>query len=459
MMEETIFDFIKNQNAEPPSEEQEFFHAAKNIELPSDEYGLTDLGEFGKTIGKGVIEGVSKLGRMMGPIPGRESTEEQLEKQTENLNKLAPTEEGYFESSIRRGLKEAPSMLAFPGSKIATLPRSIAAGFLGEGAKELGLPEWAQSAAELTAYVGPDVMSKLLTSGKNKDIIQFAKQMGMNDEEITPLIQSEFKQKWLTKLSPKRGKTQESLTDTKKALDRSYSKLQEAPQAGLEISELENGKLINGIKEKLSTMPREVQEKIGADLEDLIGNKITGKSLMNFWKDINANLSGSTKELSTLKEPIKSALKTISPELAQDFEMVNSLYSRFYPLAARLKPTLTSDIISAAETIGILGGGAMGVMYGDYSTLLTMFGEKGAKKIAQQMLINPRFQQLAEKTVIAVEQNKYGLVKKLVEDLKQEISKVNPEYGKKLPELSEEDFDKLFNAPPQTTKQKSSNKS
>lgn len=444
-MSGTIFDLVDDNKKIENQGQEGYMEAARNAPMPKEKSFLNDIKDYAKTLIKGHVEGLGRLGRMMGPLQTNKDTSQQLEEQTESLDKLLPTDEGYVQKSLRRGMQEAPSMMAFPGTNTSILPRSIAAGFIGEGAKEFGAPEWAQSAAELTAYIGPDITKKLLTSGSNKELIEFGKKMGMTDEQLTPLIQSDFKQKWLSKLAPKKGATKEALDNTKGALDKTYSTLQKSEFAGKEISEVENGKLINALKEKLSSMPREVQGKIEADLNDLLSNKITGNTLINFWKDINANVSGNAKELSLLKEPIKKALQTVSPELAKDFEMLNSLYSKFYPIASKLKPSLTSDLISAAESIGLLGGGAMGMMYGDYTTLIAILGEMAAKKVAQQMLINPRFQQLAEKTTQAISQNKYGLVKSLIEDYRKEVSKIHPELGKKIPELSKEDFEKLFN--------------
>ena len=79
----------------------------------------------------------------------------------------------------------------------------------------LGAPELVQTAAELTAYIGPDVLKKLLSSGKHKEIIDAARTLGLTDEQITPVLQSETKLKWLSKLTPRRGSTQKALENTK----------------------------------------------------------------------------------------------------------------------------------------------------------------------------------------------------------------------------------------------------
>jgi hypothetical protein len=425
-MKDTIFDLVEKT---PVDGKQGFFDLAK---------------EYGKTILKGSIEGISRLGTIMGPLPKEGKTSEQeLEEQTETLNELLPTEEGFTQSALRRGLKELPTAVASPMSALYNLPRAIAAGFLGEGAKELGAPEWAQTAAELTAYLGPDVTKKLLATGKNKEIIEAARKLGLDDEAITPLIQSEFKQKWLTKISPKRGKTQQALEHSKQQLGESYNILQKSGSAKNFLSEKSSNDLFSSFSEKLKEMPSGVRNKIKEDFKDLTNAPITGDSLINFYKDINYYLSDNAKQLSTLKEPIKKALSSISPNLGKDFELINDLFSKYYTISSRLKPTIASDIVNAAESIGILGN----LVTGNYPYLYGILGEKTSRKIAQQMLINPRLQNLSKKIIMAMNENKISVVKKLSDIYADEISQSSPETAKKLKELSLDDLEEFFNPP------------
>ncbi len=399
--------------------------------------------EYGKTIAKGAAEGLSRLGGIMGPIQDLHGKpySEQLEKQTENLDVLLPTEdEGFGQKAIRRGLKEAPTAIAFPGSPASSGGRALLAGFAGQGAEELGLPEWAQTAAELTAYIGPDITRKLLEKGKNADIIKEARRLGLSDEQITPLIQSEFKQKWLSKLSPKRGSTQTALTETRKGLGQIYETIESSPLAAKEISEIQNGKFINTIKQQLDKLPREMRDKVEKDVSDLLNNKITGKSLINFWKDLNSYFGPGKEKLGILKEPVKNAIKSISPELGKDFETVNALYSKYSGIASKLKPSIASDIVSGAESIGLIGS----IITGNLPFLGTMIGEKAAKKLAQQMLLNPRFQQLSKKTISAMNQNKFSLAKKTSDLIAKEVSKVDKNAAKKIETISDEDFKDLI---------------
>ena len=451
-MNNTIFELVR----EKPTEGKDgFLEMAKNAPQPKDDSYLNSIADYAKTFLKGSIEGMQNLSNIMAPsIRTPEIKEgkfqfgltpsERSEKLTESLDELLPTDERYIQRSLRRGLNQAPSTLAFPGTQLSSLPRSIIAGFAGEGAKSLNLPEWAQTAAELTAYIGPDITKKLLKTGSNKEIIEFAKKMGMTDEQITPLLQSEFKQKWLSKLSPKRGSTEVALKNTKKGLQESYNSIQKSEKALVEISEIENGKLINSLMEKIDEMPSHIKSEIEKDLQELLNNKITGRSLMNFFKDINSKFSQNTNELSLLKKPITDALKTISPEVAKDFEMVNNLYTKYYRIASRLKPNLMSDIIGAGKALGI-GISTLGALtVGYYPPLIHLLGEKAASKLAQHLLINPRLQQLSEKMIIAMNENKFGVIKKLIKSFVNQIKNQSPETARALENISDKDLEEFL---------------
>jgi len=421
------FDF---EEYEPPvsKEEKSYFQNIK---------------EYGKTIAKGAVEGLSRLGGVMSPIQDLHGKpySEQLEKQTENLDVLLPTEdEGFGQKAIRRGLKEAPTAIAFPGSSASAGGRALLAGFAGQGAEELGLPEWAQTAAELTAYIGPDITRKLLEKGKNADIIKEARRLGLSDEQITPLIQSEFKQKWLSKLAPKRGATQKALSETKKGLGNIYESIETSPQAQKSISLSQRKTFTDSLDKSLIKLPRELRDKVEKDAADLLGSEITGNTLINFWKDLNSHYGPGKEKLGILKEPIKNAIKSISPEMGKDFDTVNALYSKYSGIASKLKPSIASDMISGGEALGFLGS-LLTLNVPFFGALMT---EQAGKKLVQQMLINPRFQQLSKKTISAMNQHKFSLAKKTSDLIAKEVSKVDKDAGKKIESISDEEFKDLI---------------
>ena len=436
----TIFDLIEE---EPKEGKEGFFQLAEKAPQPKDDSFLNTIKDYGKTALKGSIEGVSRFGQMMsGSMPGTNPQQEQ-QQQTETLNELLPTDEGMGQGALRRVLQNTPSMMGFPGS--ATTQTAVRTGIGSSGAevaKEYGAPEWLQSAIELTAFIGPDITKKLLESGKDADLIKLAKDKGMTDAEITPLIQSEFKQNWLSKLSPKGGRTEKILNETQKALQSVYQKVTKSPNAKLEISEVENGKLINRIQEKLNEFPASTRDLIKKDLDDLLSNPITGETLANFWKDINHVAGKDRHLLSTLKDPLSKAIHSVSPEMGKEFEMVNKMYTKFYPINSKLKPTLTSQIVRAVEALAL----PISILTGNLVHITSFVGQGVAQRLSREMLLNPHFQQLGKKMVVAIEQNKFGLGAKIINDLRKEIEKFDPETAAQIQDLSLEDFEKLVSS-------------
>lgn len=428
---ETAFNFDEYDYGEPSIEKgADYVDVGLGLQLPNPEQANTSIigmlknaPNIGKSLGntllKGGIEGINKLGESVSPSGQLPELLQQQQTPQQNisqvLNEYLPSNDNYIENSLRRGLKEAPSMLAFPTG--GSLPRTIAAGFAGEGAKELGLPEWAQTAAEITALIGPDITKKLLATGENKQLIEFMRNRGMTDEQIAPLIQSEFKQKWLSKLTPKGEPTQQIIKGAKEGLGNIYETIKSHPDAAIEITEKQNGKLINGVMDAFSGMDRETQAKILPDLNDLLNNKISTNSLMNFWKDINKKYKLGKEELNLLKKPLLGAIESVSPELAKDFTTVNSLYGKYASIAKKLKPNIADNIVSAAEALGLGGGLIKGLFFGDFSYFTGVAAEQAVRHLAKEMLLNPKFQQLSRKMVVALNQNKGPLAQKLTKEM------------------------------------------
>ena len=401
---------------------------------------LEDVGDYAKTTLKGGIEGLTRAGQMFGPLDTGISKNKALEQQTETLDQLLPTDEGFTQSALRRGLREAPSMLAFPGASASMLPRSIAAGFLGEAGKELGLPEWGQTALELTAFIGPDITKKLIETGNNKELIEYGKKFGFSDKELTPLLQSDFKKKWLSKLAPKRGATQEALKATHARLKDSYKAIQKSETALQPVSESISSDLTKKLEAAFDEMPSAVKNLVKEDYQKLLEKPMTADSIMNFYADVSHYFSPQTKQLSILKEPIKEAIRSVSPELGKDFDMINKLYSKYYDISAKLKPDLVSDLVTAGEILGITGS----IVTGHYPTLISILGERAGKKLAQQMLINPHLQQLGEKIGIALNEGKYGIAAKLIQGYANKIFKSAPEASNELMDITEKRLKDYF---------------
>ena len=165
-MSGTIFDLVE---IEPRPGQEGFFDLAAQAPMPEEKsfFGKAKkfAKEYGKTALKGSAEGLYQLGRIAGPVGLPQHKEF-----TEELNRLLPTEKEQFgQKALRRGLKELPTALSFPGASLGTIPRALGAGVAGQTAEELGAPEWLQTASEITAYLSPDVTKNCCLQEKTRN--------------------------------------------------------------------------------------------------------------------------------------------------------------------------------------------------------------------------------------------------------------------------------------------------
>jgi hypothetical protein len=81
---------------------------------------------------------------------------------------------------------------------------------------------------------------------------------------------------------------------------------------------------------------------------------------------------------------------------------------------------------------------------GYYPMMLKFAGEKTARKLASELLTNPRLQQLGTKSAEAINQHKYGILTKLSHLFAQEIKKTSPEMAQEIDSLSEDEFKNML---------------
>lgn len=390
---------------------------------------------------KGAIKGLHQFGRMFGPLPV-ESLEEQmeLERFPEIVEEFLPTREGFVESAAERAAETLPLLLGVPGAAgpLQAGIRAGAAGILGQTAEEAGFGETGQALAEIPAFVTPAMTGKLVAKKGQKRALDFMRRFGMSDAEITPVLQREgIKTNILAKAATKQGRAQKALDKTKKSLGSIYNSLRDDPRATAAMSPVDKQQVVSVLQKELELLPQEARKLVAGDFAELITGEITGSKLINFFQDLNFNIAKGNSVLTKIKDPVKAAIAKASPELAQDFGLANELYGKFATTANKLKPTTFDKFFSAGKALGLLGG----FVTGNVPLIAETVGISGAKSLAREMLINPRFQNLSGKLVTAINQNKVPLTKTLVEQLQNEIAKTDPDAAQQLRAI---DIDELF---------------
>lgn len=389
------------------------------------------IGNYAKNLLKSGIKGINKLGRVIGPTGPRmpeEKVEAEYEKGLQKLIPSRPSESG-FNRGVERIVEALPTNLSLPGGGPAqTAIRTALGGGAAQVTKELGAGETAQAIADITAFISPSLTKKLLETGKNKELIEAAKKLGLNDKQITPLIQSDFKKKWLSKIAAKGSRTQEALRQSKEALGSVYGEIRARPESQKVLEEKHFKPFLDKLGSQMKEIPNNVRDVIIRDVRELFEGPVNADRIINLWQDINANLSGNTKQLSTLKPILQDTLAQISPELANDFGKLNKLYSNYIQMSKDLKQDKIDKILSKGQALKPLVA-----LYTGSNWLLAEFaGEMVGKSIAREMLINPRLQNLKGKLIHAINSNDARIAEKIMRQFGDEIEDIDEETSKKL---------------------------
>jgi hypothetical protein len=489
-MTQTLFDILSDPDTVQKEEVKEvkkpvaegedrgkldFFSMASQQEEQPEELGYWK--SVLNSIPKGAVKGLIQFGRMMGPLPDTQETvdsqgnviDEQKyepEKIAAQLDEWFPTTEDFVPGAIERGLGMAPTILGSPGGLLAggglgTATRIGAASAAGEGAKQAGMPEWVQTISETVPLLAPSlsaankagasegVLAKIIAdkapqkiadrvkdmmtkNATKKELLDFARQAGMKESEITPLLQGEMKQKWLTKLASKGESTQAKLKASQESIGNVFNSIKESPAAQKVFTEKQSSKLVKSLQDKFEQMPSSVRNVVQEDFQQLLKGEMTGEKVIKFFRDINHELGSKTKQLSTLKDPIKKALMEVDGELGRSFDMTNKLYGKYAEIAKRLKTSEHDKLYAAGK-----GGIALtGLLTGNFGMIKGLAAYEGSRKLAEHMLTNPRLQNLSTKMISALNQNKFQVAEHLKRQMIDEVKEVDPAVAKALQELN-----------------------
>lgn len=303
---------------------------------------------------------------------------------------------------------------AATGGNLKTLASMGLGGLAGQGVREAGGPELLASGLEIGASLAPSVITSKLNplSKAAKDTVEAGRKLGLTEKQIAPLIQSERKLATLPKVARKPERTKNQFKSIKDALGDSYDRIKSAPQAKNKLSRSEQvnlrnrfGDILDDLSKTLAPSPdkQAAIDYIEKSLKTLRKVDITPEYLVNFWQDINKSvkwnsIEGGKKSLAKLKDPIADTLKKVSPQLAEDFDLTNKLYSKYSEISKKLKPNLVDAFVSKGEMLSIAPS-AFALMNGNPWAMYSLASEATIRTLANEMLTNPYFQTIAGKLV------------------------------------------------------------
>lgn len=367
-------------------------------------------------------------------LQGTLKTEPQAQ---EELERLLPTEQGGLEKALERAGRMTPYTAIGPEGILAKGVRTGLGALLGQGAEEAGLPPWAQGIAETIPFGLPKFGKKIIPSETQKPLVEGARELGMTEKEIAPLIHEPKETKILPKIAGKKFRTQKALEKSKNVLDEAANKLESHPSMDVVLSPREAEISIQNIEKKMMDKLNSSERKlIKDDFQILKSSPKALKDYYKFFRDVNKTIKdnpGKRDSLNLIKENIEDAIHLISPEFGRVFDLTNKLYSNYYSIANKLTPNWKTAITSYVAK----GAGAaiLGPLFGYVPSLVAIGGEIAAKNLAREMLINPRFQNQSKQIVQSLNQNKIGIASQLWKRLSKEVEETSPEIAEKMEEV------------------------
>lgn len=447
-------DFMAYALAETPDaavadeEEQEISEkeralAAEAAELPKPE---REVGRI-RSIVSAAPKGLLKTGaRALGAIPMGGTVEEAFED-------VLPTQKGRF---IEGGLEKAGAMAPGVGSGgwLSALFRPILGGFGSQAVEEAPfIPEsvkpWVQAGVETVALAAPGLggpKGKITPTAKQAELVEAARELGFTEKEIAPLIQDPKKVDWLSKIAGKRFRTQKALKVSKNVLDTAAEQIEAHPDIGKVLAPKEATSIMGDIQSKmLSKLNSAERGLVRDDFIQLAESPKSAGDFLKFFRDLNKTIGKNPtarKAVNLLKDDVTKGVRQVSPELAKTLDVTNKLYNNYFKLANKLTPNWTENI-SQWLGRGIFHS-VVGPLLGSFPSLVVIGGEVGAKNLAREMLINPRFQNLSTQIVSALNGNKIGVAKQLWEKLADLVNKTSPEIAV---DMEKVDWDSIQNPP------------
>jgi hypothetical protein len=333
------------------------------------------------------------------------------------------------------------------GGSIGTLGQLARVSTIGQTAKEMGAPEWVASTLELGSLFGLKALAKSIPDQKKlKKFIEYSRDKGLTEEEISGLIKGERRLKALGKLSKKSGKSERLLRSIDEKAGGAYDSLKNEASSLPSLSAEQSGGLADKFEDVLKELRDTVKPSpdkqsainfIEESYKNLVNQGSSPSKLINFYQDINSAVNwraikGGKKMLARLKDPIKETLREASPQLADDFELANTLYSRFKFLSKSLNPHTIDNLLDKGPEGALL----VGLATGNPGILTKYLGANVLRSLAREMIFNPRIQNISQKMTNALKENKPRAAQVLLKTFKKEIKQENPDLFQELDSLS-----------------------
>lgn len=406
----------------------------QNIEIEEDSF-FTPVKKVSRTrsllsaFPKGVIKGGSTLSPFpsTGPVPqelGERLTEEFL-----------PTQEELPEELLERAGKIAPFLAGGTQGLIAKAGRAALASLLGQATKELGGGEMAQGIAELGALSLPSLSKTIPAKSAQKPIVDLLRKRGFSEKEIAPLLQSPKKLERFSRFASKGEKTNRLMRDIYEKFDNLYGSIRErgTELPGLNLDQAQ--KFEGDFNKILDRIPKFYRRQINEEVQDLLNSEMKFSDFVDFDQAVNARIKGvkgGKAWLGTLKEATSDAKQMIDKDLADEMKLTNQLYQK----RANVSKHLTGKNIDDLIYFGEAGALVAGIADQNFNLIKNVLGVATGRKLAQEILINPKLQNISLRMAEAAKKNNTALTFKLQKIFTNELRKKDKELAEEVAAFS-----------------------
>ena len=344
-----------------------------------------------------------------------------------------PTQERELEKYLERagglGLESALS----PGGLVAKGVQTLAGAGLGYASEKFGAPTWAQAIAESLPFFYSGG-KKIPLKQSQKKMGEFLRNQGLTENEIAPLLKDPNQIERWSKFSSKGKKSKELMDSIYHKTGHIYDDIIQSGSNLPPISTELKANLNNEMRNIYRNMPDKYRKLIKQDIKDFYNSRGGIEDLINLDKDINAVIgaeSGGKAIIGQFKNPIYKAIESISPEVASDYRLAKDLYRTRANVASKI---LTKKQIDDLMNLGEIFHLGSAIVNRDMGLLTKVIGISGGRKIAREMIINPRLQNKANRIAEALSNNKISLAEKYIREFKDIISEEDPDLAFELPD-------------------------
>lgn len=366
-------------------------------------------------------------------IPKGELTRESAHKYAEE--KL-PTFEREPEKFLERAGGVGLESILSPGGPLAKAIQVPLGAGLGYAAEKFGAPEWAQSIAEGLPFFFSGG-KKIPLKANQKKLGEFLRKQGLTENEITPLLKTpEQVNRWGT-FASKGKKSRQLMEGLYNKTGKIYDSVVDEAKSMSPLSNPAKEKILQDFTKIKDEMPNVHWKLIQDDVKDFLTKGRAGaEDLINLDRDINAVLGaerGARDVVGRFKGPIKEALESINPKIAEDYSLAKDFFkSRSKVKGALINPKDFDRFMDLGEAYGAI----QGIYNRDFGMLTKVVLASGARKVAREMLINPRLHNLSIRMGEALRHNKLFLAEKYFRSFNDAVREDDPALADQLDHLS-----------------------